>query len=93
MASLDTQQQPKLLTQVRQVVRSKHYSHRTEESYVGWEWRYVRFHGMRHPAQLGAQDVNRFLSALADSGRLSASSPAACDSEPRGGTGGARAAA
>jgi hypothetical protein len=35
MASLDTQQQPKLLTQVRQVVRSKHYSHRTEESYVG----------------------------------------------------------
>jgi site-specific recombinase XerD len=74
MALLDMQQQPKLLTQVRQVVRSKHYSPRTEESYVGWVRRFVRFHGMRHPAQLGVQDVNRFLSALAASGRLSASS-------------------
>lgn len=55
-------------------MRSKHYSPGTEESYAGWVRRHVRFHGMRHPAQLGSRDVNRFLSALAGLGRLSASS-------------------
>jgi integron integrase len=52
----------------------RHYSPRTEESYVAWVKRYVRFHGLRHPDELGVQDVTRFLSALAESGRLSASS-------------------
>ena len=40
----------KLLAQVRAVLRTKHYSPRTEESYVGWVRRFVRFHGLRHPA-------------------------------------------
>src|SRR3989442_13760962 len=40
----------KLLAQVRAVLRTRHYSPRTEESYVGWGRRFVRFHGLRHPA-------------------------------------------
>jgi Phage integrase, N-terminal SAM-like domain len=68
MSISDTPQPPKLLTQVRRAVRSRHYSPRTEESYIAWIRRYVRFHGMRHPAELGGQDINRFLSALAEIG-------------------------
>jgi hypothetical protein len=63
---------PRLLHQVRQAVRVRHYSARTEEIYVGWNRRYVRFNAMRHPAELGAADINRFVTALAESGRLSA---------------------
>jgi integron integrase len=74
MASIDSQKRPKLLAEVRQVVRMKHYSPRTEDSYVAWVRRYVRFQGMQHPAELGAQDIHRFLSVLAESGRLSSSS-------------------
>ena len=44
---------PKLLTRLRSAVRARHYSARTEESYVGWVKRFVRFHGKRHPATLG----------------------------------------
>jgi integron integrase len=64
---------PRLLTQVRQTIRLHHYSRRTEEAYVGWVRRYVRFSGMRHPAELSAEDVSRFLTALADQGGVSAS--------------------
>jgi integron integrase len=63
----------KLLAQVRQAVRVRHYSPRTEEAYVRWIRRYVRFHGMRHPAELGAGELSRFLSNLAVEGRVSAS--------------------
>jgi integrase len=65
---------PKLLQQVRRAVRVRHYSPRTEESYVAWVKRYVRFHGLRHPELAGVPEITRFLSALAESGRLSASS-------------------
>jgi integron integrase len=64
---------PRLLTQVRQAIRLHQYSRRTEEAYLGWVRRYVRFSGMRHPAELGAEDVRRFLTALADRGGVSAS--------------------
>ena len=64
---------PRLLTQVRQAIRLHQYSRRTEEAYVGWVRRYVRFSGMRHPAELGAEDVRRFLTALADRSGVSAS--------------------
>jgi integron integrase len=57
--------QPKLLDQVRAVIRAKHYSRRTEESYVDWITRYVRFHGTRHPRELGAPEIAAFLSHLA----------------------------
>src|SRR5439155_4711703 len=63
----------KLLAQVRAVLRTKHYSPRTEESYVGWVRRFVRFHGLRHPAELGGAEVERFLSDLAVRGRVAAS--------------------
>src|SRR2546428_3849854 len=65
----------KLLAQVRAVLRTKHYSPRTEESYVGWVRRFVRFHGLRHPAELGGAEVERFLSALAVEGRVNAAAP------------------
>jgi integron integrase len=64
---------PKLLHQVRQAVRVRHYSARTEQSYVAWIRRYVRFNGMRHPAELRGADINRFVTALAESGKVSAS--------------------
>ncbi|MBB6092372.1 integron integrase [Povalibacter uvarum] len=55
----------RLLDQVRERVRYLHYSLRTEEAYVYWVRRFVRFHGIRHPRTLGATDVERFLSDLA----------------------------
>ncbi len=64
---------PRLVVQIRQAIRVRHYSRRTEEAYVAWVRRYVRFHGMRHPAELDAGDVARFLTNLADRGRVSAS--------------------
>ncbi len=64
---------PKLLVQLRQAIRLHHYSPRTEEAYAGWVRRYVRFSGMRHPAELGTADVTRFLTSLASAGRVSAS--------------------
>jgi hypothetical protein len=62
------------MQRVREAIRLRHYSSRTEESYVGWIRRYIRFHGLRHPRELDAGDVTRFLTSLADAERLSASS-------------------
>jgi len=59
---------PKLLDRVCQAIRVRHYSRRTEEAYVGWIRRFIGFHGMRHPRELGASDVTRFLSSLATRG-------------------------
>jgi integron integrase len=63
----------KLLAQVRARLRMKHYSPRTEQAYVYWVERYVRFHGVRHPAELGAAELTRFLGSLAQGRRVSAS--------------------
>jgi integron integrase len=57
---------PKLLQQVRQAIRARHYSPRTEEAYVGWIRRYVLFHGRRHPEELDGAAVAAFLTHLAD---------------------------
>jgi site-specific recombinase XerD len=65
---------PKLLRQMRQALRVHHYSPRTEEAYVAWVRRYVRFHGLRHPAGMGRDEIRQFLTALADRAQLSASS-------------------
>jgi site-specific recombinase XerD len=64
---------PKLLDLVRQTVRLRHYSRRTEEAYVGWIRRFVRFNRMTHPIELGPAEVTRFLASLAETGRVSAS--------------------
>lgn len=67
----------KLLDQVRQVLRTRHYSYRTEESYIAWIVRYLRFHKLgqtwRHPGEMGAPEVERFLTHLAVERRVSAS--------------------
>jgi integron integrase len=63
----------RLLDRVRVTVRAHHYSPRTEKAYVGWIRRFILFHDKRHPAQMGAPEVTRFLSHLATSNRVSAS--------------------
>jgi integron integrase len=62
-----------LFAEVRRVLRLKHYSLRTEEVYLGWIRRFVLAHGRRHPRELGAPEVEGFLSGLAVQGKVSAS--------------------
>lgn len=62
----------RLLDQVRQQMRLRHYSLRTERTYVAWIKRYVHFHRLRHPAEMGAAEVAAFLSHLATEGRVAA---------------------
>lgn len=64
---------PRLLDRVRQTIRARHYSPRTEKSYVAWIRRYVVFHGKRHPSEMGTDEVRTFLSWLATEKRVSAS--------------------
>jgi hypothetical protein len=64
---------PRLLDQVREVIRIKHYSIRTEQAYVQWIRRHIIYHGRRQPKELGAPELSAFLSALAVQGRASAS--------------------
>src|SRR5216684_3067303 len=66
-------QQPRLLDRVRIAIRTRHYSLRTEEAYVGWIRRYIFFHNKRHPQEMGEPEINSFLSHLAVKGRVSAS--------------------
>jgi integrase len=61
------------MVQVRQAIRVRHYSRRTEEAYAAWIRRFIVFHGRRHPSELGAPHVSAFLSSLATTGRVSAS--------------------
>ncbi len=63
----------RLLDRVRAAVRLRHYSIRTEDSYVGWVRRFVLFHLKKHPTQMGAEEVVEFLSHLATEGGVSAS--------------------
>lgn len=62
-----------LIGQVRRHVRLRRLSPRTEEAYVAWIRRYVRFHGRKHPALMGEREVAAFLTALAVEGKVSAS--------------------
>ena len=64
---------PRLLDQVRQAIRARHYSRLTEKAYVGWIRRYILFHGKRHPEGMGEAEITRFLSWLATEKRVSAS--------------------
>lgn len=64
---------PSLLEQVRAEVRTRHYSRRTEEAYVSWIRRYIRFNGIRHPREMREKEVSSFLSYLAVKRRVSAS--------------------
>jgi len=61
------------LQQVTNAIRVRHYSRRTEDAYVSWVRRFISYHDMRHPQQMGPVEVNRFLSHLAVDGQVSAS--------------------
>lgn len=63
----------KLLDQVRDILRKRHYSIRTEQAYVDWIKRYIFFHGKRHPKEMGAKEISMFLSYLATEKRVAAS--------------------
>lgn len=54
------------INHLRQEMRLRGYSLRTEKTYLHWIKRYIRYHNLTHPAQLGASHVRRFLSALAN---------------------------
>ena len=63
---------PRLQEQFRSVMRLHHYSIRTEKSYWYWIRYFIRFHGLRHPLELGSSDVNAFLSWLATDRKVAA---------------------
>jgi integrase len=65
-------ERPRLLEQVRRALRVRRYSQRTEDAYVGWIRRFVRFHRMRHPAQLGPDEIGAFLTRLATDDKVAA---------------------
>jgi integron integrase len=64
---------PKLLDQVRDVIRRKHYSFRTEQTYLHWTRRFILFHGKRHPREMAEAEVTEFLTFLAREGQVAAS--------------------
>ena len=72
-ASKVAEKPPKLLDQVRDRMRRLHMARRSEEVYVGWVRRFILANGKRHPRDLGATDIERFLTGLAVHGRVSAS--------------------
>jgi len=67
------QRKPKLLDQVRAAIRTRHYSLRTEEAYVGWIKRFILFHHKRHPSEMGEVEITEFLTHLAVNDHVSAS--------------------
>ena len=64
---------PKMLDQVRDVLRRQHFSLRTEQAYVGWLRRFILFHAKRHPREMAEQEVTEFLTHLAREGLVAAS--------------------
>lgn len=67
------QRKPKLMEQMTHALRARHYSLRTEQAYVHWIRRYVFFHNLRHPGELGEAEINAFLTHLAVDGKVSSS--------------------
>jgi integron integrase len=70
---MDTPRPKKLLDQVRDALRVKHYAYRTEESYVQWIRRYILFHNKRHPKDMAEPEVQAFLTHLAVENNVAAS--------------------
>ncbi len=66
-------QSKKLLDRVRDTLRTKHYSYRTEKSYLDWIRRFILFHRKRHPAEMGAAEVQEYITYLAVERKVSAS--------------------
>ncbi len=70
---LGSSAKPKLLDQVRQAIRARHYSDKTEKAYVHWIKRYIFFHNKRHPLEMAESEIAAFLSNLATDRHVSAS--------------------
>ena len=68
-----TEHKSKFLEMVRGVTRRKHYSMRTEESYVDWIRRFILFHGKRHPSEMGEKEISEYLTHLAVKRKVAAS--------------------
>jgi site-specific recombinase XerD len=68
-----TRPKPKLLDRLREALRSRHYSRRTEQTYCQWVKRFIFFNNVRHPAEMAEAEVNAFLTHLAVKEKVSAS--------------------
>lgn len=68
-----TQKQPKLLDQVRAVIRLKGRKLSTEKEYINWIKRFILFHNKRHPKEMGEKEINEFLAHLVINNNVSAS--------------------
>lgn len=66
-------QPPGLIQRYREELQARHYARRTVKTYEQWLRRFLRFHGMCHPREMGSQEVNAFLTHLAVEGQVSAS--------------------
>ncbi len=73
MSNSSSGDKPNLLDEVRNVIRVKHYSLRTEETYVQWIKRFVLFHNKRHPKYMGGKEISAFLTYLAVEQKVAAS--------------------
>ena len=73
LSPTQTADKPKLLDQVRDVIRRKHFSIRTEQTYVEWIKRHILFHGKRHPNEMAEAEIIVFLTHLARAGKVAAS--------------------
>ena len=69
----DIMTQPTLLNRVREAILVRQYSYRTEQAYVHWIRRFIRFHNMKHPREMGRDAVTAFVTHLAVHGKVSAS--------------------
>ena len=70
---METPRSPKLLDQMRDALRARHYSPRTEKTYISWVARFIRFHKMRHPKDMGEPEINEFVTYLAVDKKVSSS--------------------
>jgi site-specific recombinase XerD len=71
--SASSKSELKLLDRLRQALRSRHYSKRTEKTYAAWVKRFIYYHNVRHPAEMAEPEINKFLTHLAVEKRVSAS--------------------
>jgi len=71
--SLVSDAKPKLLDQLRECLRARHYSRRTEQTYCSWVKRFIFFHNVRHPEEMAEPEINAFLTHLAVKKKVSAS--------------------
>jgi len=70
---MENHRDKKLLDKVRDRIRVKHYSIRTEQAYIHWIRQYIYFHQIRHPETMGAREIEEFLTDLAVSQKVSPS--------------------